>query len=383
MPTSIPSDSVGIVQPSFLRTDANIVLECGHSLDGFELVYETYGELNAERSNAVLVCHSLSGNHHAAGLHSMADPKPGWWDICIGPSKPIDTNKLFVVSSNNLGGCHGSTGPLTINPENGQPYGSDFPPVTVKDWVKTQAMLADHLGIECWSAVIGGSLGGMQSLQWSVDYPHRLRHAVVIAAAPKLSAQNIAFNEIARHAIISDPGFLHGHYYAENKVPEEGLKQARMIGHLTYQSDDGMRSRFGRKLQSGDWKKSLDVEFEVQSYLRYKGKSFSREFDANTYLLMMNALDYFDPSREYDNDLALTLRRTQCAFLVIAFTTDWRFSVARSREITENLIRAGRPVSSLVIDAIEGHDGFLLANNRYMEALRNYLQSHIIGPLQG
>jgi len=378
MPSVIPDDSVGIVQPQCAIFGDEIQLEGGGILPGFELCYETYGELDATHGNAVLVCHSLSGNHHAAGYHSMDDDKPGWWDICIGPGKPIDTDKLFVVSSNNLGGCHGSTGPLTIDPRTDRPYGPDFPLVTVGDWVRTQAMLADLLAIDRWAAVIGGSLGGMQALQWSMDYPERVAHAVVIAAASKLSAQNIAFNEIARHAIRSDPDFHEGRYRSEGTLPVNGLAQARMVGHVTYQSDDGLRRRFDRKLQSGDWNQGMEVEFQVESYLQHKGRTFSRQFDANTYLLMTRVLDHFDPARAHDDDLTAALQQSKCAFLVISFTTDWRFSPARSQEIIDALVRAKRPVSGLVIDMPEGHDGFLLDNPRYLQALRNYFRSRVI-----
>ena len=365
--------SVGLVQPQVARYDQPLTLQCRAELPGFELVYETYGELNAAKSNAVLVCHALSGDHHAAGYHTPEDAKPGWWDACIGPGKPIDTRKFHVVSLNNLGGCGGSTGPLATNPATGEPWGEDFPTVTVKDWVKTQAMLADTLGIERFAAVIGGSLGGMQALQWAIDYPDRVAHAVVIAAAPKLSAQNIAFNEIARHAIQSDPEFLQGRYFESDTRPRKGLMLARMIGHVTYLSDDGMGVKFGRELKSGDLESAQDVQFQVESYLHYQGTSFSERFDANTYLLMTRALDYFDPALEFDGSLVKALGHVSARFLVLSFSSDWRFSPVRSREIVDALIAARRDVASAVIDAPNGHDSFLLPNERYFDVLGGYL----------
>jgi homoserine O-acetyltransferase len=365
--------SVGIVTPQRFRCDATFALQCGRSLPGFELVYETYGELNAQRSNAILICHALSGNHHAAGYHSADDRKPGWWDSCIGPGKPIDSNRFHIVSVNNLGGCHGSTGPLTINPETGKAWGPDFPSVTVKDWVNSQQLLADHLGIDCFAAIVGGSLGGMQAMQWAIDAPERLKAAVVIASAARLSAQNIAFNEIARQAISSDPDFAGGHYRANGKNPDLGLMLARMIGHVTYLSDDGMRTKFGRELKSGDIRLGQDVEFQVESYLQYQGRSFSQRFDANTYLLMTRALDYFDPASDFDNSLSAALARTQCRFCVVSFTTDWRFSAARSKEIVDALIASKRNVCSAVIDSEHGHDSFLLPIPRYFDVLGGFL----------
>ncbi|HEX6591780.1 MAG TPA: homoserine O-acetyltransferase, partial [Moraxellaceae bacterium] len=295
MSPAFPANSVGLVTPQTVHFAEPLTLECKRTLAGFDIVYETYGTLNELRDNAVLICHALSGHHHAAGYHSTTDTKPGWWDECIGPGKVIDTNKFFVVALNNLGGCNGSTGPASLNPETGQNYGPDFPMVTVKDWVNVQVRLADHLHIEQWAAIVGGSLGGMQVLQWSIDYPERLRHAVVIASAPKLSAQNIAFNEVARQSIISDPDFHGGRYYQYDTYPRRGLILARMVGHITYLSDEAMKQKFGRDLRSGQFMYGFDVEFQVESYLRHQGETFSRNFDANTYLLMTKALDYFDP----------------------------------------------------------------------------------------
>ncbi len=363
--------SVGLVHPRRQNFEESLTLECGRILPRFELVYETYGTLNEDRSNAVLVCHALSGHHHAAGFHE-GEEKPGWWDVCIGPGKPIDTRHFFVVALNNLGGCHGSTGPSSPNPETGLCYGPDFPVVTVRDWIKTQALLADTLGITCWAAVIGGSLGGMQVLQWAIDFPNRLKHAIVIASAPKLSAQNIAFNEVARQAIISDPDFHDGRFYEYETYPRRGLILARMVGHITYLSDDAMRIKFGRDLRSGKFHFGFDAEFQVESYLRHQGETFSRYFDANTYLLMTRALDYFDPARETDDRLDLALANVQCSFFVVAFTTDWRFSPERSQEIVDALMASGKDVSSVIVDAPQGHDSFLLAVPRYMDLLQTY-----------
>ena len=368
--------SVGIVTPQLVHFDVPLRLACGRDLPAYDLIYETYGELNAQRSNAILVCHALSGHHHAAGYHSTDDKKPGWWDECIGPGKPIDTNRFFVVSLNNLGGCHGSTGPSSINPQSGKAWGPDFPPLRARDWVNSQVCLADHLGIDCWAAVVGGSLGGMQAMRWSLEYPQRVRHCIVIAAAMKLSAQNLAFNEVARQAILSDPEFAGGHYQEHDSLPARGLALARMVGHITYLSDDAMASKFGRDLRSGSLEQGdeADAEFQVQSYLRYQGSQFSGSFDANTYILMTRALDYFDLAREYDNDPVAAFKHAQCSFLVISFSTDWRFSPQRSREIVDALIAADRPVTYAEIEADEGHDAFLLPLPRYVDVFKAYMQ---------
>jgi homoserine O-acetyltransferase len=338
------------------------------------LVYETYGELNAARSNAVLICHALSGDHHAAGYHSEQERKPGWWDAYIGPGKPIDTTRFHVVSLNNLGSCKGSTGPNSPNPVSGKLYGPDFPFVTVSDWVRSQALLADELGIDCWAAVIGGSLGGMQALQWAIDFPGRVRNALVIAAAPKLSAQNIAFNEVARQAILSDPDFHAGHYYEHGVVPRRGLMLARMLGHITYLSDDSMRTKFGRELREGQLNFNFDVEFQIESYLRHQGRSFVDKFDANTYLLMTKALDYFDPAAAHGDDLARAVAGVTARFLVISFTSDWRFSPQRSREIVRALIDSRKNVTYAEIEAHHGHDAFLAPIPHYRKLFRQYMQ---------
>ncbi len=373
MPESIPQDSVGLVQPRTLHVDQSLELECGRVLPAYDLVYETYGTLNADASNAVLICHALSGHHHAAGYHGPDDKRPGWWDNCIGPGKPIDTNRFFVVCPNNLGGCHGSSGPTSTNPETGQPWGPDFPMMTVKDWVKSQPRLADALGIAQWAAVVGGSLGGMQAMQWAIDFPERLRHSVVIAGAPKLSAQNIAFNEVARQSILTDPHFHGGRYYLHDTYPRQGLILARMVGHITYLSDDAMRMKFGRDLRSGRFHFGFDVEFQVESYLRHQGETFSRNFDANTYLLMTKALDYFDPAREYDHSLEKAMEQTRCNFLVMSFNSDWRFAPERSREIVNALVQAGRDVSYAEIDTPKGHDAFLLPIPEYTKLFSAYM----------
>ena len=375
MPTVFAEDSVGLVSPQTLTFAEPLALACGRSLADYQLVYETYGQLNASASNAVLICHALSGHHHAAGYHSVDERKPGWWDSCIGPGKPIDTNKFFVVSLNNLGGCNGSTGPSSLNPATGKPYGADFPVITVEDWVNSQARLADHLGIRQWAAVVGGSLGGMQALQWSISYPERLRHCVCIASAPKLSAQNIAFNEVARQAILSDPDYHEGRFQELGTIPKRGLMLARMVGHITYLSDDAMGEKFGRERKSATHNYDLhSVEFQVESYLRYQGEEFSGRFDANTYLLMTKALDYFDPAVAHEGDLARTLSVAQADFCVLSFTTDWRFSPARSQEIVNALMAAKKNVCYLDIDAPQGHDAFLLPIPRYLQAFSAYMQ---------
>jgi homoserine O-acetyltransferase len=374
--SSTDSHSVGIVTPLVAHFDAPLPLACGRDLPAYDLVYETYGELNDAHSNAILVCHALSGHAHAAGYHSADDKKPGWWDECIGPGKPFDTSKFFVVSLNNLGGCHGSTGPSSINPETDKPWGPDFPPLRARDWVNSQVRLADYLGIDCWAAIIGGSLGGMQAMRWALEYPQRVRHCIVIAAAMKLSAQNLAFNEVARQAIVSDPEFAEGRYQERGTIPARGLALARMVGHITYLSDDAMASKFGRDLRSGTLEQGGEgsAEFQVQSYLRYQGSQFSGSFDANTYILMTRALDYFDLAREYDNDPIAAFSHAQCSFLVISFSTDWRFSPQRSREIVNALIAANRPVTYAEIEADEGHDAFLLPIPRYVNVLNAYMQ---------
>jgi len=361
-----------VVAPQRAHFDAPLRLRCGSILPAYDLVYETYGELNAAGTNAVLVCHALSGSHHVAGVYGDDPRSVGWWDNLVGPGKPLDTRKFFVVGVNNLGGCYGSTGPMSVNPATGRPWGADFPVVTVEDWVAAQGRLADHLGIQQWAAVIGGSLGGMQALQWTLEFPERIRHALVIASAPKLTAQNIAFNEVARQAILTDPDFHGGHYYEHGVVPARGLRLARMIGHITYLSDDQMAEKFGRRQRGDKLKFSYDVDFEIESYLRYQGDKFAGFFDANTYLITTKALDYFDPAGDYGGDLAAALARARAAFLLVSFTTDWRFAPERSREMVFALVHNRRDVSYAEIESSAGHDSFLLDDPHYHAVVGAY-----------
>jgi homoserine O-acetyltransferase/O-succinyltransferase len=363
--------SVGPVQPQSMFFAQTLALRSGASLRNYTLVFETYGQLNAKKTNVVLVCHALNASHHVAGTYADQPKNTGWWDNLIGPGKPVDTNHFFVIGVNNLGSCFGSTGPTHINPQTHQPYGADFPVVTVEDWVDAQALLLDRLGIGQLAAVLGGSLGGMQALSWSLRYPHRLRHCVAIATAPNLSAQNIAFNEVARRAIITDPDFHGGHFYAHGVVPKRGLRVARMIGHITYLSDDAMEAKFGRDLKHDAPSYSTqNIEFEIESYLRYQSDKFSDYFDANTYLLITRALDYFDPAREHEASLSKAFSKAQCQYQIISFTTDWRFSPARSREIVRALLDNRLKVSYAEINAPQGHDAFLLDDSRYHALLQ-------------
>lgn len=374
MPESFPLNSVGRVAPQKIAFATPLKLACGAQLNGFELMVETYGKLNRHKSNAILICPALSGDHHAAGYHD-GDDSPGWWDHYIGPGKPIDTARFFVIALNNIGGCSGSTGPTSVDPATGQPWGKNFPPLRVRDWVETQRLLADHFEIEKWAAVVGGSLGGMQVMRWSLEYPERVGAAVVIAAALKLTAQNIAFNEIARRAIRSDRDFHDGDYRQHNTLPREGLALARMVGHVTYLSADGLGTKFGRELKAGSFELGSDnpVEFQVESYLNYQGDKFANSFDAHSYLLTTRVLDFFDLAREYGDDPVRAFKFAQCKFLVVSFTTDWRFSPQRSKEIVDALIAAGKQVSYAEIESSHGHDAFLLPNARYEAVLRNYL----------
>jgi homoserine O-acetyltransferase len=357
--------SVGVVAPQRQHFTEPLPLRSGGRLEDYELVYETYGELNADRSNAVLVCHALSGSHHVAGHYADTPNSVGWWDNLVGPGKPLDTRKFFVIGVNNLGGCYGSTGPASINPATGAPYGGAFPFVSVEDWVDSQARLADALGITRFAAIVGGSLGGMQALSWTLQYPERVRNAAVIAAAPRLSTENIAFNEVARQAILTDPDFHDGNYYSHGVVPERGLRLARMVGHITYLSDDAMATKFGRSLRHGKQVFSYDVEFEIESYLRYQGTKFAGFFDANTYLLNTKALDYFDPAFEHGGNLNTALASAEADFLVVSFTTDWRFPPERSREIVNALVHNRRNVSYAEVECAAGHDSFLLDEPQY------------------
>ncbi|OWY26767.1 homoserine O-succinyltransferase MetX [Herbaspirillum robiniae] len=367
--------SIGIVSPQVMHFAEPLPLQGGAALADYSLTYETYGTLNADKSNAVLVCHALNASHHVAGVYAGEPDNVGWWDNMVGPGKSLDTDKFFVIGVNNLGSCFGSTGPMHANPATGKPYGADFPVVTVEDWVNAQARLADRLGIAQFAAVMGGSLGGMQALAWSIMYPERLRHCLVIASTPKLSAQNIAFNDVARQAILTDPQYHGGDFYAHGVVPKNGLRVARMVGHITYLSDDDMAEKFGRDLRSGDYQFGYGIDFEIESYLRYQGDKFSTYFDANTYLLITKALDYFDPAREFGGDLVKALACTRAKFLLVSFTTDWRFSPERSREMVQALVANKRRVSYAEIDAPHGHDAFLLDDERYMKVVREYYAS--------
>ena len=378
--------------PQSMHFEAALPLQSGATLRDYSLSYETYGTLNADRSNAVLICHALNASHHVAGVYEGQEKSEGWWDNMIGPGKSLDTNRFFVIGVNNLGSCFGSTGPMHTNPDTGRVYGADFPVVTVEDWVNSQALLLDALGIQTLAAVMGGSLGGMQTLSWTLQYPARVRHAVVVASAPNLTAENIAFNEVARRAIVTDPDFHAGHFYQHHTVPKRGLRIARMIGHITYLSDDVMNAKFGRQLRTaaqrdGDAPQmagshvqdylysTQDVEFQIESYLRYQGDKFAEYFDANTYLLITRALDYFDPARHHGGDLSQALAGATCKFLLVSFTTDWRFSPKRSREIVKALLDNRRDVSYAEIDAPHGHDAFLLDDARYMSVISSYFDS--------
>jgi homoserine O-acetyltransferase/O-succinyltransferase len=406
----MPKNATLIATPQSRHFSAPLALQSGASIRDYSLSYETYGELNADRSNAVLICHALNASHHVAGVYEGQDKSEGWWDNMIGPGKPVDTDRFFVIGVNNLGSCFGSTGPMDVNPDTGKVYGADFPVVTVEDWVNAQARLVDELGIRSLAAVMGGSLGGMQALSWTLQYPERVQHAVVIASAPNLNAENIAFNEVARRAIVTDPDFHGGHFYEHGVIPRRGLRIARMIGHITYLSDDVMNSKFGRQLRAsplpaaqgsllpGGAHSTLgrpgggaeradaepayryttqDVEFQIESYLRYQGDKFSEYFDANTYLLITRALDYFDPARRWGGSLTAAFARATCKFLLVSFSTDWRFSPQRSREIVKALLDNRRDVSYAEIDAPHGHDAFLLDDARYMGVVRSYFESKV------
>ncbi|GAD21194.1 homoserine O-acetyltransferase [Acidovorax sp. MR-S7] len=366
-----------IATPQSMHFAEALALQSGASIRDYTLAYETYGTLNADKSNAVLVCHALNASHHVAGVYEGQPKSEGWWDNMIGPGKPVDTNRFFVIGVNNLGSCFGSTGPMHTHPDTGEVYGADFPVVTVEDWVNAQARLLDCLGIEQLAAVMGGSLGGMQALSWTLQYPGRMRHAVVVASAPNLTAENIAFNEVARRAIVTDPDFHGGHFYRHGVIPKRGLRIARMIGHITYLSDDVMNEKFGRQLREGMQLKysTQDIEFQIESYLRYQGDKFSEYFDANTYLLITRALDYFDPARQHGGSLTQALAAARARFLLVSFTTDWRFSPQRSREIVHALLENRRDVSYAEIDAPHGHDAFLLDDDRYMGVVRSYFDS--------
>lgn len=367
-------NTIGIVKSKQFKSVSPLVLQNGKTLDEYELTYETYGTLNKKKDNAILVCHALSGDHHLAGKYTKKDKYPGWWDTLIGPNKPLNTNKFFVIGVNNLGGCSGSTGPKTINKKTKAPWGAKFPIVTVEDWVNSQNALLDNLGITQLAGVLGGSLGGMQALQWAIQFPNKIRHAIVIAAAPNLTAQNIAFNEVARQSIITDPDFNKGNYYQNHTKPKRGLRIARMLGHITYLSDDVMGTKFGRKLTNNKIGYNLKTEFEIESYLNYQGDKFAKEFDANTYLRMTKALDYFDPGNGKIKQLSKVFKKIKAKFLVISFSSDWRFTSERSKSIVKALLDNKVEVSYAEIAAASGHDAFLMSNPKYHSILETYFQ---------
>ena len=368
-------NSVGIVKPKIFKCADPIKLSCGMALDNYELIYETYGKLNKNKDNAVLVCHALSGNQHVAGRHKKTDKHPGWWDSLVGPGKPLNTNKFFVIGINNLGGNEGSTGPKSINPKTKKVWGSSFPIITVEDWVKTQKTLINYLGIQRLSSVIGGSLGGMQALEWNLQFPNEVKNTIIIAAAPNLTAQNIAFNEVARQSIITDPDFQKGNFYTKKNKPKRGLRVARMLGHITYLSNDAMKSKFGRKKKNKDFQYNFNTEFEIESYLNYQGDKFAQEFDANTYIRMTKALDYYDPTKQNKKKLSAVFKKIKSKFLVISFTSDWRFSPARSKEIVKSLLDNNINVSYAEISAESGHDAFLMSDDHYHEILNSFFKN--------
>ena len=368
-------NSIGIVKPKIFKCADPIKLSCGMTLDNYELIYETYGKLNKNKDNAVLVCHALSGNQHVAGRHKKTDKHPGWWDSLVGPGKPLNTNKFFVIGVNNLGGNEGSTGPKSINPKTKKVWGSSFPIITVEDWVKTQKTLINYLGIQKLSSVIGGSLGGMQALEWNLQFPNEVKNTIIIAAAPNLTAQNIAFNEVARQSIITDPDFQKGNFYTKKNKPKRGLRVARMLGHITYLSNDAMKSKFGRKKQNKDYQYNFNTEFEIESYLNYQGDKFAKEFDANTYIRMTKALDYYDPSKQNKKRLSEVFKKIKSKFLVISFTSDWRFSPSRSKEIVKSLLDNNINVSYAEISAESGHDAFLMSDDHYHEILNSFFKN--------
>ena len=368
-------NSIGIVKPKIFKCTDPIKLSCGMTLDNYELIYETYGKLNKNKDNAVLVCHALSGNQHVAGRHKKTDKHPGWWDSLVGPGKPLNTNKFFVIGINNLGGNEGSTGPKSINPKTKKVWGSSFPIITVEDWVKTQKTLINYLGIQRLSSVIGGSLGGMQALEWNLQFPNEVKNTIIIAAAPNLTAQNIAFNEVARQSIITDPDFQKGNFYTKKNKPKRGLRVARMLGHITYLSNDAMKSKFGRKKKNKDFQYDFNTEFEIESYLNYQGDKFAKEFDANTYIRMTKALDYYDPTKQNKKKLSAVFKKIKSKFLVISFTSDWRFSPARSKEIVKSLLDNNINVSYAEISAESGHDAFLMSDDHYHEILNSFFKN--------
>lgn len=362
------------VKTELVKFKEGIELVSGSKLSMFELMVETYGELNEEKSNGILVCHAFSGNQHAAGVSKDAST-PGWWDELIGSSKAIDTDKYFVVCCNNLGGCSGSTGPTSINPETQEIYGKDFPLVSVIDWVNSQKMLADYLGIDKWKLVAGGSLGGMQALQWALSFPDSLEKSGIIAAAARSSTQNIAMNEVARESIRRDVNFHYGDYIKHDVKPKGGLKTARMLAHVTYLSETHMDLKFGRKFQDTTSKVGEDVNFEVENYLQYKGEKFSNSFDANSYILMTKAMDSYDAASAFSGDLEKALKSIKAKLLIIGFETDWLYPPKRGKEIQLAAMNVNVSCSYVTLDGEQGHDSFLFASSRYENIIKTFIQS--------
>ncbi|MEK9650009.1 MAG: homoserine O-acetyltransferase [Gammaproteobacteria bacterium] len=350
----------------------NFSLLNGSSIEGFELVYETYGELNAKKNNAVLVCHAFSGSHHAAGVDEINN-KPGWWHEFIGPGKALDTDKYFVVSPNNLGSCYGSTGPLTHNKETGKPYGPNFPALDVYDWVASQDLLRISLGIEAWEMVLGGSLGGMQALEWSISFPSKIKKAGIIAATALVTSQNIALNQVAREIIRKDAAFENGDYLLSEKKPKDGLKVARMLGHITYLSETNFKNRFGRRLQDINNKIDETINFEVENYLRYQGEKFSEYFDANSYILLTKVMDSYNPAARFDNSIVEALKNCSAKLLIISFDDDWLFPSQYSKELHLSALKAGVQSSFLELTGNNGHDSFLFPTEEYVSAIKNFL----------
>ena len=375
----IRGESVGIVKPqsfTFAEPPNEMQLESGQKLGPVTLAYETCGRLNEARDNAVLVVHALTGDAHVAGYRSADDRKRGWWDIMIGPDKPIDTNRYFVICSNIIGGCQGSTGPGSTNPATGKPYAMDFPVVTVNDMVRAQAELVTHLGIERLMSITGGSMGGMQVLEWALAFPERVASIMPIATSHRQSAQNIAFDEVGRQAIMKDPNWNQGRYY-DGQAPEAGLAIARMIGHITYLSEHSMRDKFGRRLQEKEgYGYDFSTEFQVESYLRYQGDAFIKRFDANSYLYISKAMDYYDPATKYGGGSLLAAferLRPDTRALVISFTSDWLYPTVQAKEIVRALKGNGIPTAFLEIPSTYGHDAFLLPNDQAEAAIRGFL----------
>ncbi len=365
-------NSAGIVETKFFQINEKIELESGIKFGPIQVAYETYGKLNTAKDNAILLLHALTGDAHAAGYHSTDDKKPGWWDDMVGPGKAFDTNKYFVISSNMLGGCSGTTGPCSINPDTGKPYGLSFPVITIGDTVKVQRKLVEHLGVKKL-IVAGGSMGGMQALEWAIEQSDMVSACIVIASTGRLTAQGIAFNAVGRNAILSDPYFNNGNYYTEEKQPEQGLAIARMVGHITYLCEDAMHKKFGRRFQDKD-KPNFDfnIDFEVESYLEHQGRTFVGRFDANSYLYITKAVDYFDAAGKYGS-LENAFKQTNAKFLIMSFTSDWLFPTSQSKELVKALTKAGKDVSFCEIESPCGHDAFLLEFDTQTKIIKSFL----------